>query len=232
MKNKAVLIKLSVAVFFMTMLFFVQGVIAKSDVETRESGDWKYTVISEEDKTAEIFSKGNVTGTVEIPENIDGYTVISIGDSAFASQIYLEGVTIPETVKKIGYRAFSYCTLLKCITLPKNLTSIGEEAFNYCNALGGSLVIPNTVTEIGKNAFKQCTALENVILSVNLTAIPEGAFDKCSKIKTVSIPDKVTSLGEYAFKDCEALEDLYLSKNLNSYPLLLAKLSAVLPLSP
>ena len=47
------------------------------------SGDWTYSVISEENKTAQITGYSGTATDLKIPSIIDGYTITSIGDEAF-----------------------------------------------------------------------------------------------------------------------------------------------------
>ena len=66
---------------------------------------------------------------VNIPIEIDGKFVTSIGKEAFSNCTGLTEITIPDSVTSIGERAFYYCTGLAKITIPDSVTSIGEQAF-------------------------------------------------------------------------------------------------------
>lgn len=89
--------------------------------------DYDYTVLS--DGTVEITYYKGTDANVVIPETIDGYTVTSIGDSAFLMRTGITSVEIPETVKYIGAKAFSNCSGITEIVLPESIRTIGDEAF-------------------------------------------------------------------------------------------------------
>ncbi len=135
-----------------------------------------------DDDTVEITDCDNeAAGELEIPAEIDGKPVTSIGDGAFSFCDSLTEITIPDSVTSIGYSAFFCCASLTNITIPDSVTSIGDSAFYCCDSLT-NITIPDSVTSIGDNAFYCCDSLTNI-----------------------TIPDSVTSIGDYAFYDCTNL---------------------------
>jgi len=135
--------------------------------------------------------------TLEIPEELDGYTVTAIGMSAFDGLFasnFLTSVVIPHTVERIEAYAFRFNSLTS-VRLPFRLTSIGIAAF-YGNALT-SVVIPYRVASIGDLAFYE-NALTSVTIGNSVTSIGEGAFYD-NLLASVTIGNSVTSIGEYAF---------------------------------
>ena len=103
------------------------------------SGDWEYIVL--DDGTVEIRDYYGNAETLDIPSVIDGYTVTSIGDSAFHECCSLTSVTIPDSVTNIGVWAFVTCESLTSVTIPDSVTSIGYGAFSNCESLV-SVIIP------------------------------------------------------------------------------------------
>jgi hypothetical protein len=75
------------------------------------------------------------TGDVEIPKEIDGKRVTSIGAFAFADCRWLSSVTMPESVTSIGEMAFHRCIHLENVHISSNVTTIGRGAFGVCIAL-------------------------------------------------------------------------------------------------
>ena len=71
---------------------------------------------------------------VNIPTEIDGKPVTSIGKHAF-SGFSLTEITIPDSVASIGEYAFYGCTSLTEITIPNSVVDIGESAFENCTNL-------------------------------------------------------------------------------------------------
>ena len=77
-----------------------------------------------------------LTDTFEIPSEINGKPVVSIGryfciGHCLESTKRVESIVIPDSVTSIGEGAFIYCGTLKEITIPASVTSIGENAFAY-----------------------------------------------------------------------------------------------------
>lgn len=126
-------------------------------------------------------------GAVRIPESINGFSVASVGCSAFEDSA-LTAITFPSTVRYIGGWAVSGCKKLKSVTLP------------------GSVVL------IGEKAFDGCTALEKVSLSEGLKYIDWNAFDGCVKLAAITLPDSLLAIEEDAFIDCRALKSISVSQ--------------------
>ncbi len=167
-------------------------------------GNEKYYVSSNcliEKATGKLVLAG---GKCEIPA--DG-SVKSIGAHAFAGNLLLKSVAIPEGVTDIHTSAFEGCTNLVSVTLPTTLKTIRQSAFKGCTALT-SISIPDSLTEIYNGAFSDCKALKNVTLSKKLTMIDSEAFKGCA-IEKIEIPAGVKELGA-AFAECEKLKNVIL----------------------
>lgn len=144
-----------------------------------------FEVTNSDTHTCKVINRGantkpsvpiTVSGTVTIPEKVNGYTVTAINDNAFYNQSTMTKVVLPATVQTIGANAFRACTALTGINLPEGITSLG----NY--------------------TFYGCTALKNVRLPESLTTIGNSVFRNAA-LTRISIPAKVTSIGTYAFAD-------------------------------
>jgi hypothetical protein len=75
--------------------------------------------------TGEISDADYTVTSVNIPAEIDGVAVTSIGDSAFLVCTSLTDVTIPNSVTSIGKEAFESCMSLTSVTIPDSVVSIG-----------------------------------------------------------------------------------------------------------
>ena len=115
---------------------------------------------------------------VNIPIEIDGKFVTSIGKEAFSNCTGLTEITIPDSVTSIEDYAFSNCTSLTEITIPDSVTSIGECVFSGCTGLT-EITISDSVKYIGEEAFKDCTNLKSITFLGSKTGIKEGAFSNC-----------------------------------------------------
>ena len=144
---------------------------------------------------------------VNIPIEIDGKSVTSIGSSAFYDCTSLTEITIPDSVTSIGSSAFYDCTSLTEITIPDSVTSIGWRAFSYCTSLT-EITIPDSVTSIRECAFYDCTSLTKITIPDSVTSIGQYAFCGCTSLTEITIPDSVTSIGEGVFFGCTSLTEI------------------------
>ena len=103
----------------------------------------------------------SLSGDVVIPEKIEGYPVVSIGDSAFYGCENITSIELPSSIKSIGNSAFYYCCGFETITIPDSINNIGDEAFYNCYNLE-KIIIGNGVKTIGYRAFYHCTDLTGV----------------------------------------------------------------------
>ncbi len=173
------------------------------------SGDFEYEIL--DDGTAEITDYYGEAETLEIPSILDGYTVTSIGEDAFAWCDSLTSVTIPDSVTSIGGNAFNSCYRLTSITIPNSVTSIGDGAFSWCNSLTSITVDENNKNYSSQDGVlfnKEKTELiqypignESTSYSIpnSVTRIGAEAFENCDSLTNITIPDSVTSIGSSAF---------------------------------
>jgi hypothetical protein len=96
-----------------------------------------------------------------IPNEIEGYRVTTIGDSAMRGQTLLASVNIHGAVYAIGNYAFADCTELSKVTVENGTRIIGIGAFMNCRFLS-SVYLPATLTYIGKDVFLGCDNLKEI----------------------------------------------------------------------
>lgn len=130
-----------------------------------------------EDGTIRIDGYVGNEETVVIPDNVFGFPVTSIRDTAFMSVDGLKHVVIPHGVTFIGYQAFSYDNELESVELPDTLQTLEYSAFMFSPKLK-EIVIPEGVTFLDSDTFLGCESLERVVLPESLEAVDEtGVFD-------------------------------------------------------
>ena len=151
----------------------------------------------------------SVSGSLEIPAEIDGYIVTEIANGAFSECKFLENVIIPEGVKLIGNDAFSGCSALKNMTIPKGVINIGDSVFSGCSSLE-SVIIPEGVRTIGNSIFKGCSSLKSINIPKGVNYIGNSAFEGCSSLESITIAEGITSIGNTAFSGCSALKSIVL----------------------
>ena len=191
---------------------------------------WDYK-INDNGTTCTITGFKSSTQTdIVIPEEIDGFSVTSIGNVAFYL-CNLTSIVIPDNVTSIGSQAFSDSDSLISVTFGENsqlttissyafsdcdslisvtfgensqLATVGEHAFWDCEGLR-SIVIPDSVTSIGSSAFSDCSSLTSIVIPDSVTTIGNDAFYNCGSLTSVTIGDSVTTIDEYTFYNCTSL---------------------------
>lgn len=171
--------------------------------------DWKI-YISEEGNISIKEYKGS-SENVAIPDNFDGFPVVSIGDNAFREKDVVS-VTIPDSVTLIGSSAFFSCSKLKSVVIGKSVVTISDYAFKNCKSLE-KIVIPDSVKIIKESAFFWCENLTSVDFGNSLETIEREAFYYCSSLTSVVIPDSVKDIYGDAFLYCESLTDFTIGKS-------------------
>lgn len=163
---------------------------ASIDISSISSIDYIYTV---DGNFATITGYTGAGGAIMIPSMLGGYSVTTIGDSAFSWCNSLTAVTIPDSVTTIGYRAFFYCSYLKSVTIPDSITTIENGAFYSCSSLT-SVTIPNSVTTIEDYAFYDCLSLTSVTIGSSVTNIRSSLtnmgvtpFHGCSSLIAINV---------------------------------------------
>ena len=120
------------------------------------------------------------------------------GCSSSATEINIPMEIDGKPVTTIGERAFSGCSSLTRVTIPNGVTIISESAFKGCLNLA-NVTIPDSVATIGATAFYSCHALTNVTIPDSVTTIGAAAFSYCINLKSITIPDSVTEIAASAF---------------------------------
>lgn len=151
---------------------------------------------------------------INVPSEIDGYKVTSIGSGAFGLSSITK-ISLPDTITTIEKGAFSLCDDLESINMPQSLISIGDSAFFNCRSLT-YINIPDLVNSIGSSAFEGCNKLNNVKLPSNIKELKDTTFDSCSSLTNVVLPDSLISIGENCFQNCCSLEKLNITSNVSS----------------
>lgn len=179
--------------------------------------DTEYAVVSEnnissegfiydtyENSTVKITGIENMPLLLTIPSEIDGMTVVEIGDSAFENDEKLLYLELPSTPIKLGKRFCSGCTSLVSVNLAGSVSSLPLGAFEECRNLA-MIEGMSAVTEIGDQVFAGCTALAYIKIPGSLTSLGNETFRGCTSLSSITLPETLSSIGESIFWGCENL---------------------------
>ena len=179
-----------------------------------DEGCLKYTVSA--DGTLEISGYLGSDTVFEIPAEIGGKKVTSIGYNAFENRTSLTSVTIPDSVTDIGFQAFYNCTSLKSVTIPASVTTIDNYAFGYFYDANKETKIDgftinytkNTAGHLyaAQNGFTDEACLINELQDDGTVIITKYAGnDTVFEIPSEIDGKKVTGIGNRAFQNSTSL---------------------------
>lgn len=151
------------AVFAASMLFLQTPVpdvdysirtYAEEEADDTEyiSGNYKYKILESGEAEITGCTMDNYELNVDIPAQIDGHPVVSIGESAFRYK-YITSLKLPNGLREIKNYAF-YGKIYTSVEIPETVTSISEYAFDFMDIHGGyHFAIPNTLAFNPGNEF-------------------------------------------------------------------------------
>ena len=152
-----------------------------------------------------------ITEQVVIPSEVDGYTVTSIGASAFRNSL-ITGIQIPDTIERIEAQAFYGCPNLTDINFPDSLKFLGARAFQNCGLTKLHIDAPGII--ICPSAFEGNRQLEEIY--INTDVISEKEFTLCTSLKSAVLGDDVREIRSDAFMGCGSLENVSLGSSVKS----------------
>lgn len=193
-----------------------------------------------------VSSKGVIIGLsefgktkteIEIPSEVEGISVISIGDNAFKDCTNLTSITIQDGITSIGNSAFYGCESLVNITIPNSIVNIGCDAFNntgYYNnehnwnndvlylgnhlirakeSIYGTYAIKLGTICIAYGAFSNCRNITNITIPNSVIVIGGASFFWCTSLTSITIPSSVTRIESQAFDQCRKLKNIIIANN-------------------
>ena len=142
---------------------------------------YNYQFVTED--TIEIMGYNGTETDLVIPSQINGYTVVGIGDLDLLGDDTdtVESVVVPDTVKYIETFAYYpntayYVSSLTKVTLPEGLETIGDNAFASAPGLS-EINLPSTLKSIGERAFMNCN-IDNFTIPAGVEYIGANAFNE------------------------------------------------------
>ncbi len=164
----------------------------------------------------EIIAYIGSESSVEVPNELNGFPVLKIGNYAFFENLIVEHIILPNNVLEIGDNAFSGASNLMTIRLPMTITTFGENIFINCTSLteinmeegnpnyyslDGILYYQNnsSTTQLSFNPYN----LEEGIDNSELVFYPQGKTDT-----SYQIPEGIEVIHKYAFSSNQYLTEV------------------------
>ena len=188
-----------IVIMFFALVFTAGAKGRAAEVKTITSGEYEYRM-NEDEKTITIVKYAGDDKKLEIPSEIDGYSVTDIGEEVFRYREF-KSVAFPENVRSIGRQAFEYCTISDELQFPENVV-IMEDAFSYAK-LPAVVTIPQGATT-EKCSFSYCETIESLLVEPGAT-IKSRSFGYCDELVLLLCGDG-SQLEEKAFEYCRDLE--------------------------
>lgn len=127
-----------------------------------------------------------LSGSIIIPEFIEGEPVVKIASGAFANRKDITSVILPQYLLEIDEKAFSESGIIS-ITIPDSVQLIGEKAFFNCRQLE-RITLSNGMKNIKRETFAGCAALTAIKIPDGIKTIGELVFDRCRRLKKYRSP--------------------------------------------
>jgi hypothetical protein len=137
---------------------------------------WEYEYFNGGVKITGTSVSVSQSGSLMIPQTLDGRKVLGIGEDVFAGNTGLKkAYIIDDGLYFIGGGAFKNCAALENVVFisESGLKSIGNEVFSGCvNFKGflhedGTTHMPEAIVQIGDRAFFDCSGLVDTVITEN-----------------------------------------------------------------
>lgn len=155
--------------------------------------------------------------------------VKSLMENAFAGEIELKTITLPESIEFVGDSAFAY-TPLKSLNIPKKMREITGSIFTgssiktftvdsrnpYYKAHNGD-IYSKDMTELVVAAPGKFTSTDyNFVIPQSVKKIGESAFYS-TDVKKIKIPSNVAEVGKMAFAGCQNLSEVVVENGVRKF---------------
>ena len=154
-------------------------------------------------RTAQAYASSEYTeGTYDVLKYKNYGDHIEISDCyRLATSVEIPSEISGVPVTSIGGWAFEHCSKLTSITIPDSITRIDKFAFNATPWFKAKQK-ENPLVIVSNILIDGTTCSGDVVIPASVASISAYAFCNCSGLTSVTIPNSVTSIGEYAFESC------------------------------
>lgn len=216
LENKKILLTILLVLILLIIpnLVLAEGELFATTEINGVTANWQYN-LNESNQIIKLkcINPTSLTGNITIPSELDGKTVIQLGNEAFKGATNITGATIPSSIKEIGYSAFENCTNLSKVNLG-SIETISIDVFKGCTSLK-SITIPKTLKDTGLGDSLNNSNITSITFEEGLTVIPNYLCGNTG-ITEATIPSSVKSIGIGAFRNCKSLKKITILDNVTS----------------
>lgn len=152
----------------------------------------------------QLFGDRENLKSVTIQEGIE-----TIEEACFRNCSQLESVTFPVSIRHLAYESFRGCASLQSVVFHKHIKSLGDYCFYQCKNLT-SVTFDSSCSEIslGFNCFQDCESLTDITLPVSAAKISMYCFNKCENLRTLRMPSRIETMDDVVIHNCPMLEHI------------------------
>ena len=172
---------------------------------------WTYEILEDNNIIitgfTDFVSGTNTANQLYIPEKIDGYNVVAIGNENSnigifhnANKAAYKEIILPASLKEIkgNYTFSNFASVETIISLSDSIKITGDYAFANNKYL---VEFVGTIELFGKYTFSENSLLQKVNLSDDMTKLPTGSFYLCTNLEEVNMPSRLVSIGNMVFEE-------------------------------
>ena len=190
--------------------------------------DFEYEIVNE--TTITILSYKGTNEHLIIPSTMEGFSVTAIADNAFAENITLKTLIIPQNIQTIGTGVLKGCANLHSLQTP--LMGENKESTQYLGYLFGASKHEDNARDIPASlkclritgewqslpaySLFDCNDLICLDLPDGVTVIEKFALYNCASLKQIDGIEKIVTFGDRALMDCSDLQILTLGNALEN----------------
>lgn len=157
-----------------------------SDAGTDKNEQYAYVLL--EDDTYSVQAGLNFSQVaVTILEEFNGKVVTSIAENAFANEVGIESVQIPDSINFIQSKAFYNCLQISKLDMGSGIAFIGNMSFAKCTKIS-NLILPNSLEYIGDRAFENCNLVEELTIPNSVLLMGDAPLSQMLSLTSIVIP--------------------------------------------
>ena len=136
----------------------------------------------------------SISGTVEIPSELDGFTVTAIAPGGFANCQNLTNIILPETLTTIGVSAFMYSSVME-MNIPASVTNIDFDSvlMQQNGPTFGGPILQNFNVDEDNPVY---CSVDGVLFNKEKTSL---LAYPAARVDNYNVPDGTIEIGPMAF---------------------------------